>query len=82
MENASKALIFAASTIIAIIILSFMVYIFRRFGATAKSTEKRYTHTKRYWTSSPGTDFLRIGIMMERTALKDTLKPRYGPTSR
>jgi len=43
MENASKALIFAASTIIAIIILSFMVYIFRRFGATARSTEKRYS---------------------------------------
>ena len=43
MENASKALIFIASTLIAIMILSFMVYMFRRFGATARSTEKRYS---------------------------------------
>ena len=43
MENASKALIFVASTLIAIILLSFMVYMFRRFGATARSTEKRYS---------------------------------------
>lgn len=40
MENASKALIFAASAIVSVMLLSFMVFMFGRFKDTAKSTEK------------------------------------------
>lgn len=43
MENASKALLIAASTLIGIMILSLMVYLFGRFGETAKDTENRYS---------------------------------------
>lgn len=43
MENASKALIFVASTLIAIMLMAFMVYTFRRFGTTARNTEKRWS---------------------------------------
>ena len=41
MENASKALIFAASIIIGVLLLTFMVYIFRKFDAASSSSEKR-----------------------------------------
>lgn len=39
MENASKALIIAASVLIAIMLMSFMVFMFRRFKTIAKDTE-------------------------------------------
>ena len=39
MENASKALIFAASVLIAIMIFSIMFYMFKKFGTTASNTE-------------------------------------------
>ena len=42
MENASKALIFAASTLLAIILLSLLVYIFRRFGTASKDVESKW----------------------------------------
>lgn len=41
MENASKALIIVASTLIGIILFSFMLYMFKRFGATARATDTR-----------------------------------------
>ncbi len=41
MENASKALIFAASVLIGIMLLSLMVYTFKSYNSTAKETEKR-----------------------------------------
>lgn len=41
MENATKALIFAASSLIAIMILSLMVYIFKSFGNTAKTIDEK-----------------------------------------
>ena len=41
MENASKALIFAASILIGVMLLSFLVYIFGRFGDTAKVTDEK-----------------------------------------
>lgn len=43
MENASKALIMVASLLIGIMLLSFMVYIFRRFNTTAKETDRRFS---------------------------------------
>jgi len=39
MENASKALIIAASVLIAVMLMSFMVFMFRRFKTIAKDTE-------------------------------------------
>ena len=42
MENASKALIFAASTLVAIMLLSLLAYTFRRFGTAARETEERW----------------------------------------
>ena len=39
MENMSKALIFAASVLISVMLLSLMVFLFRRFGASASNTE-------------------------------------------
>ena len=42
MENASKALIIAASTLIGIMVLSLMVYTFNRFSHTARETEGRW----------------------------------------
>ncbi|MBR2289639.1 MAG: hypothetical protein IJ867_03295 [Clostridia bacterium] len=39
MENASKALIIAASVLIAIMLMSFMLYTFRRFATIARNTE-------------------------------------------
>lgn len=41
MENASKALIIVASVLIGIMLLSFMVFMFKRFNSTAKDTDKR-----------------------------------------
>ena len=41
MENASKALIMAAGVLIGIMLLSFMIYIFKSFGDTSKETERR-----------------------------------------
>lgn len=41
MENASKALIIVASTLIGVMLLSFMVYMFKRFNTTAKETDAR-----------------------------------------
>ena len=41
MENASKALIIVASVLIGIMLLSFMVYMFKRFNTTAKDTDTR-----------------------------------------
>lgn len=43
MENASKALIIAASTLIGIMILSFMVYTFKHFSTIARRNEERYS---------------------------------------
>ena len=41
MENVSKALIMAASVLIGIVLLSMLIFIFKRFGDTARSTDKR-----------------------------------------
>ncbi len=43
MENASKALIMAAGVLIGIVILSFMLYIFRRFEITSRETDNRFS---------------------------------------
>ena len=43
MENASKALIIAASILIAIMLMTFMIFTFRRFASTARTTERRYS---------------------------------------
>ena len=43
MENASKALIIAASILVAIALMSFMVFMFRRFGDIARNTEKKWS---------------------------------------
>lgn len=41
MENATKALIIAASTLIAVMIFAFMWYVFQRFALFSESTENR-----------------------------------------
>lgn len=43
MENASKALLIVASTLVGIMLISLMVYLFGNFKATATSTEMRFT---------------------------------------
>ena len=43
MENASKALIIAASVLIAVMLMTFMIFTFRRFASTARTTERRYS---------------------------------------
>ena len=42
MENASKALIMAASVLIGIMLLSLMLYMFKTFGQVARNTEHRW----------------------------------------
>ena len=41
MENASKALIFAVSVLIAMMIISFAFFLFRRMGKIASTVENR-----------------------------------------
>ena len=43
MENASKALIITASVLIGLMLLSMMVFVFKRFGDTAKTTDKKFS---------------------------------------
>ena len=46
MENATKALLFTASTLIAVMLFAFMFYMFRRFSTTAHNTEERMSRSE------------------------------------
>ena len=81
MENASKALIMAASILIGIMLLSFLVFIFNRFGDTARATDKRLSQREIDSFNSKFSHYETGGEHQVTDEIGVTLVPEYGGSS-
>ena len=78
MENASKALIFAASILIGVMLLSFLVYIFGRFGDTAKVTDEKLSQRVIDSFNAKFSGYETGGTHELTDEIRVTIVPEYG----